>query len=373
MIPLCKVFNSHDVEEKVGRVLKSGYVAQGPRVDEFEGELAKYFRRNEIVTTNSCTSALHLALHILKKKLGSDISVLSSPLTCAASSCAIAGNGLRIKWCDVDRATLNIDLDSVRAKLKYDTPVLLLVHWSGYPINYRRLQQIKDFYQAKYSRHLYVVEDCAHAWNSYFHADQVGTHPEHFSCFSCQAVKTLNTGDGGVLVCPKSFYSDARKLRWFGLDRDNHAGFRALQDIEHWGFKFHMNDIAATIGLANLPHVRYNIDRHRDNAAYYNKSLRGLDGVTLLRHNQRGEDSSYWVYTLLLEDREEFHRYMVERGIQVSPLHVRNDKLSCFKKYEVKLPALNSVEDRYICIPCGWWVDNKQREHIVKSIRKFYG
>lgn len=373
MINLFKVLMSNGAGASIEDVLDSGQIAQGPKVNQFEQELSIDLHNPNMVTTNSCTSAIHLALAILKDKIYKeyeDDEVLTTPLTCFATNAPIIHNGLKIKWCDVNPKTMNIDLKDVKRKLTEHTRILMIVDWGGYPVDYEELENLKYYYQSKFGKELYIIEDAAHAFGSKWYSHPVGFKRTHFTAFSFQAIKHLTTGDGGLLVTPDEFYKQARLMRWFGLDRDNKIDFRACQDINHVGYKFHMNDIAASIGLENLKIVHANIEKQRENAEYLNQHINNSK-VKLLEYD-KFVDSSYWLYTILVDHQEDFSIYMEKAGIQINKVHTRNDKLSCFKEFDIGgLPQLNSIDDRRVCVPCGWWVRQEELEHIVRIINAY--
>jgi dTDP-4-amino-4,6-dideoxy-D-glucose/dTDP-4-amino-2,4-dideoxy-beta-L-xylose transaminase len=158
-------------------------------------------------------------------------------------------------------------------------------------------------------------------------------------------------------------------LRWYGIDRDDPRGdFRCENDVPEWGFKFHMNDISATIGLSNLEFADRAVEQHRDNAKFYNSVLQNTPGVELLE-NATDRLSSYWIYTIKVSRREDFRRKLSESGIMVSQVHERNDKHSTVESYRSFLPQLDSIIDKIICIPVGWWVDEIARNHIADTIK----
>jgi len=371
-IPLFKVFVAPEATEAVGRTLQSGYIAQGPQVDAFEQRLRDHFGNPRMVTVNSCTSAIHLALHLVKREhqLADDAEVIATPMTCAASNFPVLANRLAIRWADVDPQTLNIDLADVQRKLSEQTRILLFVHWGGYPIDYARLAEVKADYRRRFGRELIVIEDCAHAWESHYKEKRVGAVQENFACFSFQAIKSLTTGDGGLLITPPGpVYRAARLARWFGLDRDNKIDFRSAQDVPDWGFKFHMNDIAASIGLASYPHVRGLVERQKANARFYYEQLAGVSGLTLLE--RRADcDSSYWLFTVRVANRANFVRAMESRGIQCNQVHTRNDKYGALAQFESPLPQLDRVAEEMICIPAGWWLGDAERQQVVEAIRQ---
>ena len=116
---------------------------------------------------------------------------------------------------------------------------------------------------------------------------------------------------------------------------DIHPDFRCEADIEEWGFKFHMNDVCAAIGMENFKHMDRLVSKHKENAAYYDLRLQNVNGVTLLKREE-GFESAFWIYTLKVDDRPSFYEYMKECNITVSQVHERNDKhcLSSKQSYQ---------------------------------------
>ena len=388
-IPLFKVFMSDSVTEKVSEVLKSGFIGQGPVVENFEENLKQYFRHDKLVSLNSATSAEHLALHLLKKpnkflkgidgygqyestwpgiEIGDE--VLTTPLTCTATNWPILANNFNIKWVDVNPKTLNMDLDDLARKITPKTKVIFIVHWGGYPIDLDKLKQIQEQSYRLYGFKPAIIEDCAHAMGSKYKNKYIGTHG-NICTFSLQAIKHITSGDGGLLFLPHDdLYKRAKLLRWYGIDRDgNRKDFRCESDISEWGFKFHMNDINASIGNENFKHVDEITGKHKDNAKFYDKELKNVNGIELLERNKDME-SSFWIYSILVEDRDNFQRYMSEKGIATSQVHERNDIHSCVREYKSILPNLDSTIKKVSSIPVGWWVSKEEREYIVDCIKK---
>ena len=375
VVKLFKVFIADGTPKKVSEVLWSGQLAEGPKNHAFERTLLKHFGNNKnIVTVNSCTSAIHLAIDLIKtkEKLTKKDIAICSPLTCAAGVFPFVHNGIPIKWCDISRDTLNIDLDKLEDMLTERTRIVSFVHWGGYPIDYKKLNSIKRRYAGKYFKELYIIEDCAHAWGSTWKDNLVGNNIIDFSCFSFQAIKSLTTGDGGLLITPPNFTKIARRKRWFGLDRKEDVTFRSGLPIREVGYKFHMNDIASAIGMSNYPHIEENIKTHRHNAAIYHQELSGMKNVQLLEHDSENE-SSYWLFTILANKRDELIEFLQDNGVESSPVHARNDKHYALKGYrKADLPVMDELEKKILCIPVGWWLNRHQVKKIAKLIRKFY-
>lgn len=388
-IDLFKVFMADTASEEVGKVLNSGYIGQGPKVDEFENQLKNHFNHDYVTTVNAGTSALHLALHLLKKPnrdkvkingaagyesywpgLEDGDEVLATPMTCTASNWPILANGLKIKWVDIDPETLNMDLDDLERKITPKTKVIMLVHWGGYPNDLDRVKEIQEKSERLYGFKPSVIEDGAHSFGSKYKGKAIGTHG-NLTMYSLQAIKHITSVDGGLLLSPHKKLNDrARLIRWYGIDRDgDRKDFRCEADIEEWGFKFHMNDVCATVGIENLKHFDTIVNRHKENAKFYDEQLKDVEGITLLKREE-GHESAFWIYSILVENRDGFYKHMHENGIAVSQVHERNDKHTCVREFVSNLPNLEKTIGKVVSIPVGWWVTDEDREYIVEMIKK---
>ena len=200
----------------------------------------------------------------------------------------------------------------------------------------------------------------------------------NFCVFSTQAIKHLTTGDGGFISCPDAeLFRRAKLLRWYGIDRDpstkSKKDYRIEQDIPEWGYKFHMNNINATIGLSNLPHISKNIAVAKKIASFYLENIRHQD-VKMFDY-QQPDDCSWWLFSLkVTNDRKEsFMDYMASKKIVTSQVHKRNDGHSCLKAFQRNdLKALGQLETQLTCIPIGWWISDKEAKYIVESINSWW-
>jgi dTDP-4-amino-4,6-dideoxygalactose transaminase len=389
-IPLFKVYMSERASNAVTDVLKSGFIGEGPKVKEFEQLISKYFKiqNNQIALFNSATSAEHLLYHYLKhdrklsynlefgssyidwEGLKSDDEVLTTSLTCTATNWPIILNGLNLKWVDVDPLTLNMCLDDLSNKINHKTRIVTVVHWGGNPIDLDKLNSIIKSAEKQYGNKILIIEDCAHSFGSKYKNEYVG-FTGNFATFSLQAIKHITSIDGGFISSPyTSFINDAKLLRWYGIDREGpRADFRCEANVSEVGFKFHMNDICAAVGIENLLDANKILPINKINAEFYNQSLENIPGVTLIPQVKGGE-SAYWLYSLHVERRDDFIKYMIEKGISVSRVHERNDKHTCVEKYKTYLPGVDKAVKTMVSIPVGYWVNKEDREYIVDYIKK---
>lgn len=191
--------------------------------------------------------------------------------------------------------------------------------------------------------------------------------------FNAQAIKHLTSGDGGIITLPnKSLYDRCKLLRWFGIDRDKRnykrTDFRLENDIAEYGYKYHMNDINATIGLYNLPYISTLLEKMRENGKYFDERLKNIEGIKLIKNNPKC-NSAYWLYTIrvLNGKKYEFINKMKEAGIMISQVHNRNDINSCVKKFKEILPNLDVLEKELVCIPVGWWLEKEDLDKIITN------
>jgi perosamine synthetase len=339
MIPLFKVGMSPKASEIVATTLMSGFIGQGPRVDEFEGMLSRYFER-EVLTVSSCTAALHLALILCGVTPGDE--VISTPLNCTAGSSMIANMGAKIVWADVTSRGV-IDPVSVAAHIGLKTKAVMAVDWGGDRPDYKALKSLG----------VPVIQDAAHSFRT---SDPQGD----LTTWSFQAIKFLTTGDGGALACSEEQYQRAKLLRWFGLDRTTNDSFRCSQDVAESGWKYNLNDIAASIGIANFELARQNTVKHWKNGE------RILGGTTLR-----------WVGFVRVRDRAGFIEECTRAGIATSMVHKRNDVHTAFraasKNPDEARPNLEAYAREYIAVPVGWWLTEKEVDLIEDVVKSWQG
>ena len=361
-VPLFKVHMSEHID--INRTLQSGYISEGPIVQQFESELKKLVGNKNCLTVNSATAGLTLAVRLVAD--GGE--VVTTPLTCFATTSAILANSCTIRWTDVDD-TCGMFMDSLFDTITPDTKAIVVVHWGGVSVNMDKLFAIRDDAEKRYGTTIYVIQDCAHAFLSTYKDQVIGANPKRersIGVYSFQAIKHLTTGDGGMIVVPPNVYDRAKRLRWFGIDRDGMTS-RLEKDIPEYGYKFHMNDINATIGMANVEGLLSRRRHGQSIALIYD------DNITCPKQAVPKDcDPNYWLYTLFMPNRDQYIRFMTTNGIQVSPVHKRNDINSCVREFKKHLPVLDTMEKTIVSIPVGWWVTKEDAHKIVTITNKFY-
>lgn len=375
-IPLFKVFMSEDVDKPLLETLHSGFIGEGPKVLEFEKTLKKYLKTKNVLTTNSGTSALHLAYHMIRHPKGFHVEypkmkILTTPITCTATNEPIVNNDMEIAWIDIDPITGNVTPETLKEAIEYslgnytyNKQGISVVHWGGNPCDIEEISKIAK------ENNLKLVEDGAHSLGMMYNNKPFGYYSD-FAMHSFQAIKHITAGDGGCLICKsKKDYERAKLLRWYGVDRTIREGIdlRCELDIVEAGYKFHMNDISATIGNENFKYLNEILQKQRENAKYYDEVFKGK--IKFVPENPNGK-SSYWLYTIHVDNRDELMQRLKEEGIMSSKVHSRNDTHSTFKKFKRFLPGVESFNRTHLCIPVGWWITEEDREFIAKKVLEY--
>lgn len=339
-----------DTIEAVTDVLRSRFIGQGPKVDEFEKEFEKFFDIKYAISVNSGTSALETAYDLIVLKEGDE--VITPVLTCTATNLPLVRKGVKIIFADILKDTLCIDPVDVRSKITEKTKAVVQVHLGGIRADVGKL-------------HIPVVSDAAQA---------LGIFSGDITCNSFQAIKHIGTPDLGMIVLnsPEEAHK-ARLLRWFGIDRarkiaNNWQAFHERKmtfDIELPGCKRQPNDVAAAMALIGLKHYHEILNHRRKIFNIYKKELQNIDGITLID----GQENVYWLCTLLVDRREDFAKMLFEADIDSNLVQVRNDIYRIFGGKRLDLPVMNAVEEKYISIPCGMNISEDDVQWICDVIR----
>lgn len=365
-----KPFIPKESIDRVVKTLKTSWIGgDGPRVKEFEAELAKIIKNKNVLAVNSGTSALQLALRLAGARDGE---VVSSPMTCFATNAAIVAEGAIPVWADIDPETGNINPGEIARLVTKKTKAIMTVHWGGSPADLDSISKIARNYN------LPVIEDAAQALGSEYNGRPIGSHSD-FVAFSFQAIKIINTADGGLLATRKK--SDAKRgkiLRWYGIDReervwDNRYSFWEYP-ISEVGYKMQMTDVSASIGLGQLPYLKKHLGYRRRLAKLYEKALAKSKTLKSQKILPRAK-SNYWMFTVICDNKNtklRLWKTLHKIGVRAEEAHRRNDMYPVFAKFrKEELPGVTFFNDNHIIIPVGHWVSEKKAREIAQILAGF--
>ena len=370
--PMFKVhINSEEAMEGLTKVLNSGFFNEGAQVSEFSEKLSKKMGYENIIMTNSCTSALTMALKL--SNVGYEDEVVTTSMTCLATNTPILNLGAKVVWADIDPNTGNICPDSVAKKITSKTKAVMCVNWAGLPCDLERLLVICE------ENNIKLIQDAAHAFGAKYKNKDVSFYAD-YTCFSFQAIKHMTTGDGGALICKSSEDATrAKKMKWFGLDREGSKdkngewkGQRWHLDVEEAGYKFNMNNITASIGLTQIKYIDKILTSHKNNAETYNKLFSINSKIKPLVYPKVSEPS-FWVYTMILDesiDRDKLLERLNNASIGAGLVHIPNHNYTCFAdSFENNtLTGVEYFNNHQISLPCGWWLSKDDIQFIASTM-----
>lgn len=359
-----ETFTAHISENSrrlVNDVLASGFVSEGPVVREFESRLSGQLGMVNPIALNSCTSALHLGLVLAGVEPGDE--VILPPQTFVATGHVVLMCGAIPVFADIDPATGNIDPGDAARRVTERTKVIIPVHWSGYPCDLDELNDLANRSGAV------VMEDAAHAIGATYRGKAIGSISP-YTAFSFQAIKHLTCGDGGALcVSDQDKAKEGFLRRWFGIERDCKPSILGEResDIAFVSYKYHMNDISAAVGIGNLIDFEERLTRRQELGARYRRELDHVAGVTLL---ECGDDRthSYWMFTMRVDDRENFVRAVKSRGGNASVVHLRIDRYSVFGGVR-ELPGMSEFDATQVSIPCHERISDDDASLLIDAIK----
>jgi perosamine synthetase len=334
---------------ELSKVFDGRWVGQGPLVDEFEKQFAEKFGYKYCVAVNSGTAALELAYHLIG--IGESNKVLSPVFTCTATNIPLLRRKAALKFLDIDNV-LTADYDDVVRKISVDTKAITVVTLGGIPVDPRIFEIAKEY-------NVPVVVDAAQSLG-------VREQSGDYICYSFQAIKHFTTGDGGMLVLRnEEDYYRAKKLRWFGIDREakKHADWQCVvnhqmaMDIEEAGYKFHMNDIAAALGIVGL--------RHSDEMLAYRKAICETYAKNL--NNKLIYGGAYWLFAILTNHRDKIMQYLRVRGVACDLVQLRNDIFTVFGGRQ-SLPNMDKLESQYLYLPLHPEMSLTDAEYVAGAL-----
>lgn len=359
--------------QNVKAAFDRSWVGLGPNVNEFEKRWSEKVGTKFAVGLNSATAALHLAVRAFNFPAGKKVLVPS--LTFSATASAVLYSNLVPVFVDSDPVTLGMDLEDLKAKYDADCVAVIPVHYAGHPV---KMDILVPWAR---ERNLGIIEDCAHTTGALYKGKPLGTWGD-IGCYSFEEKKLMTTGDGGMIVSDREdLMKDMKAMRWVGIDKDNWKTAQDYvnvnQDALHWfyelnvlGYKYNMNDLAASIGLAQLERLD-EMNAHR--SAVIRRYLNGIAGLETIKPLLPFEPETY-VYQMFgvrAEKRDELMIYLKSQGIATGCHYTPLSIQPLFHTWGKNCPYVENEHMKFITLPLHAELTNEEIDYIIEKIKLF--
>jgi dTDP-4-amino-4,6-dideoxygalactose transaminase len=368
-VPLSKPFFDNDETSEIKDVMDSGWVAQGPKVKEFEDNIANYLGVGYAVALSNCTAGLHLANLSMGIKPGDE--VLVSDYTFPATGHSVLYCGAKPIFVDIDPKTYNIDPEKIEEKITEKTKAIIPVHTFGQSAEMDIILKIAN------THHLPVIEDAACALGAMYQEKFSGTLGD-VGCFSFHARKGITTGEGGMIVTNnKQIAEKIRFLSVFGMktawERENLSEF-TIPEFHETGYNYKMSDITAAVGVAQLRKLQKIIDRKRALALYWNEQLESIEEIEkpFVAPNS---NHIYQSYVCLVDKRIKRNSLILEllrAGVQTQIGTYASHIQPVYQSKDV-CPCSLDIFNRSIALPMFYSLDESTIDHIIRKLKRIIG
>jgi len=367
-IPLFDLNFDQEEEKAVLETLRSKWISTGPKVGEFEDKFARMLGVNHAVALANCTVSLHLAMILCG--VGDGDEVICPSLTFVASVNAIRYvNAVPVFADIVGYENLNIDHVDIERKITPKTKAIVVMHYGGFACDMDRIMTIAQKYNLK------VIEDACHGPFAEYKGRKLGTIGA-VGCFSFFSNKNISTGEGGMLVTNTDEYFDkAKLLRSHGmtsLSYERAKGHASNYDVVDLGYNYRMDDIRASIGLAQLNKIEADLKKREEIRKRYINALGDLRHI-LIPFKEHQWFSSNYIFPVVLknsnyEKRDSVRNKMAEAGIQTSVHYPAAHRFSMHRHCHLDLPKTEYVTDNLITMPMYSKLDNDKINFMTKAL-----
>lgn len=366
-IPLAKPYLDKEDAQNAYDTILTGWVTQGPRVQEFEEKFANYVGSKYAVALSNCTTALHLAMIVAG--VTADDEVICPSMSYVATANSIRYVGAKVVFAEVNPTTYNIDVDDVRKKITSKTKAILIVHQIGMPAD---IDAFKDLCNEK---NLVLIEDAACAAGSSYKGNKIGSHSD-LVCFSFHPRKVITTGDGGMITTNNEAYRDRIKLlRQHAMsinDRIRHESDKVIfEDHVELGYNYRMTDIQAAVGIKQLEKLDKIVAERRKVAFKYHQAFKDINCIQLPLEAD-GYFSNYQSYNVYLKpackiSRNDLMQALLDEGISTRRGVTTAHRETAYKNYQsnYSLPISEDTSDRSIVLPLFYPMTDNEINYLI--------
>lgn len=364
--------------EAVIQTLKSPFLTQGPRVNEFEEAVAKYAGAKYAVAFSNGTAALHGAC--FAAGIGEGDEVITTSMTFAASANCVRYCGGKVVFADIDPDTYNIDFRKIKSLITEKTKAIIPVDFTGQPADLDEIMEIAR------EQKLVVIEDAAHSLGAEYKGRKVGSIAD-MTMFSFHPVKHVTTGEGGVITTDsKEYYERLLLFRSHGITRNKEL--LELNDEGDWyyemhelGYNYRMTDIQAALGLSQITKLDLFVDRRRQIAKQYSEALKHIQAI-ILPYQKKSRESSWHLYVIQLDlnqltgSRKEVFEALRKENIGVNVHYVPVHYHPYYKRLGFRkgiVPIVEKLYEGIITLPLFPAMSDSDVRDVICAVDKVIG
>ena len=366
--------------DAVVEVLKSDWLTQGPKIQEFEDAFANYIGCKYAVAVSNGTAALHLCTLALGVKPGDK--AITTPITFAATANCVRYCGGEVVFADIDPETYLLDINGVR-KLLEESPKgtykgIIPVDFAGRAVNLEGYRKLADEFDC------WIIEDACHAPGGYF-VDSKGRKQycgngnfADLAIFSFHPVKHIAAGEGGMVTTNnKELYHKLRNLRTHGIQQIpekrefNHGVW--YYEMQELGFNYRLTDFQAALGLCQLQRADEGLEKRREIAKRYFDAFEGK--YFIKGQSNVVEGHAYHLYVVEFENRNELIMHLRENNIFAQVHYIPTHLMPYYLQFgwkEEDLPLAESYYSRCLSLPMFPTLTNEEQTFVIKTILSFY-
>lgn len=367
-VRLSKSSISEYEKKLVADVLDAEYLGMGATTKEFEENVAKFLNleRKSVVSVNTGTSALHISL--LALGIGTGDEVLVPSLTYIASFQAISATGATPVACEVNPETLFLDSKDAEKRITNNTKAIMAVHYASNRDGIECVYDLSDKYGLR------VIEDAAQSFGSHYKG-RLYHQRSDIVCYSFDGIKNITCGEGGAVVSNDIDITDlVRDIRLLGIEKDTEKRFDGARswdyDVQHQGFRYHMSNINAAIGIAQLTRISQFKERRQLIAQAYVQAFEGSDHVRTMKFNF--DDILPHIFVIKVSQRDKLKKFLEENGVECGIHYKPNHLLSLYNSGE-SLPVTEYIYNEVLTLPCHIDLTDDELRYIIFMIKKFFG
>lgn len=367
MIPVSKPSLGKEELALVNEVFSSNWLGQGSYVAEFENQIKEFLGAKNVIAVNSGTSALHLALEASGVKEGDEVIVPS--LTFCATVIAITALKAKPVFCEALPSTLCLDPGDITHRITKKTRAIMPVHYCGISF------PVTDILDIGEKNNAIIIEDAAHAFGSSYKGSKIGSFG-NITCFSFDPIKNITCGEGGVIVTNNdTLASLLRKKRILGIDNDSWHRTKnksnQTYEVTTQGFRYHMSNINAAIGLAQLKKIEHFRSVKKSIVARYNLAFSDINEISILNWNLPETFPFIYILRVLENKRDLLKTYLGNKGIATGINYIPNHLQPYFNTGQ-KLPVTEKLYGEILTLPLFTDMTDEEVDYVIESVKSFF-